>query len=213
MVTWPAVMHWLSVVPIADFIRDMLDRICCDSLLDMFDDVLQKYPERDPQTPASTDTLSSPDTFSDAANSFENISFAQSMHFVSGSLASGLGLDLDTKVSSFSAMIDSALERGGEPLELGAVLNAVSPRFKLPDNGRKLSAVEAKNLPTLLLSEVMVKPVLSTFIGSSKAAARIADFQLGLGGVRTDAAASEDVQTQIEALRAQIEELQNRLDG
>ncbi|MCP4925656.1 MAG: hypothetical protein GY916_06915 [Gammaproteobacteria bacterium] len=215
MVTWPAVMHWLSVVPIADFIRDLLDRICCNSLLGIFDDVLQKYPQGDPQAAASTNTFSNSVNSDNSFDSVETVSFSQSMHLASGSLASGLNLNLNTKVNSFASLVDSVLERGGEPLELGAVLNAVSPRFKLPDNGKKLSSVEARNLPSLLLSEVMVKPVLGTFIGNSKAAARVAAFQLGLGGEQTeqpsDTAAAE-LKEQLETLRLQVKQQESRIE-
>lgn len=217
MLSWPAMSHWLGIVPIGDFIRELLDRLCCDSLLDLFDNVLQDLPRGDVQgnvagavaTPSHAETGS----FSSSAAAAESINFSQTMHVASGSMASRFSVNLGGKVNSFSTLVDSVLARGNEPLELGAVLNSVSPRFKLPDNGKQLNSVEAKNLPMLLLSEVMVKPVLSSFLGNSKAAARVAEFQQGLGkksraGTATASAeaSTAELQRQVNEMRVQVEQ-------
>lgn len=227
MITWPSMSHWLGIVPIGDFIRELLERMCCDSLLDIFDDVLQRLPERDPQGIIGSDVagVASAETFAAAPAAGDTISFSQSMHLASGSMASRFGTDLSTKMNSFSTLVDSVIARGDEPVELGALLNSASPRFKLPDNGKKLNNVEAKNLPMLLMSEVMVKPVLSSFLGSGKAADRVSEFQQSLGKTKAKATATsgdastaglqqqmDDMRVQMQQQEAQIKKLLNKLD-
>ena len=133
------------------------------------------------------------------------------MHLASGSLASRFGFNIDDKMDKFSRLIIGMAGRDGAPLELGALLNAASPRFKVPDNGQTLSAIEAKNLPLVVLSEVMVKPVLASFMGSSRAAKKIDEYRRGLGA--TEATASDsasDRPTTIE-LQRQLSAMQEKL--
>jgi len=211
MMTWPAVAHWLGIVPIGDLIRELIDRLCCTSLLHVFDDVLQKYPPTEGLAHKAFALHAAPPG---AAETEQAASFSQAMHLASGSLTARFSTHLGTKMESFSNLVDKVLLRGNKPLELGAILNSVSPRFKLPDNGAKLSAVEAKNLPLLLISELTVKPVLTTVLGSG-AAARVADFQQTLGkGAKTaagGAATNVQLQRQVEEMRVRMAQQEEQI--
>ena len=215
MLTWPAMSHWLGIIPIGDFIRELLDRMCCTSLLGVFDNVLEKLPQGDiPGTTPGTIAAGNfeSESFESTDGSSEKLNFSQAINLASGSLASQFSVDLGTKMNSFSKLVDSVIARGDTPLDLGAVLNSVSPRFKLPNKGESLSAVEAKNLPMLMMSEIMVKPVLSSFLGNSKATQRVAEYQQSLTKTKVQkktpktASTSVDLQKQVNDMRVQMKQ-------
>jgi hypothetical protein len=205
MLTWPALVHWLSIVPVGEFLRELIDALCCRSLLHIFDRFLR--------LPDSVDVSHSELTaaFSNAEATNKTPTFAQSLHFASVELSTQLSPDFSVKINAFSRLTEKVAARGKQPLELGAILNSVSPRFKLPANGHDLDSIEAKNLPVLLLSELVAKPVLGNFIGLKAAAAKIAEFQAELGkpktaGAESTAAGSRNTEEKLAALEAQLKE-------
>jgi hypothetical protein len=260
MVTWPAMAHWLGIVPIGDLIRELLERMCCSSLLDIFDNVMDNLPQgigttdhiahaaaaprtvrapapgaapaAGPEAASATEEMSAAAATAGTENIRANLGFSQTLHMASGAMASRFSADLGSKMNSFSSLLDNIVQRGDAPLELGAVLNSVSPRFKLPDNSQALSKVEAKNLPLLMASKIMVKPVLSSFMGSSKAAQRVAEYQQDLvkSGAKSKAkkaadsaddstVSSADLKRQVDDMReqlkkqeAQIKSLKSKMD-
>jgi len=219
MISWPAMTYWLGIVPIGDFIRELLERLCCNSLLGIFDDVIDRTKKPgniDDDTGVGTTAGNNVETEAAAAPFNEAVDFTNSMHLASGALASRFSLNLSEKVDGISSIVDSVMKRGDTPLDLSSVLNSVSPRFKLPENNKGISDVEAKNLPFLVLSEVMVKPVLSNVLGNEQAAARIKEFQRGLYAKKTvskktmdDDAISEKLTRE---MKQQIKDMQLQMD-
>lgn len=205
MVTWPAVSYWLGIVQVEDLIREVLERLCCPSLLTLFDELLGKYTKKDASAFAAGETVA-------AEAPQEKVTFAHTMNLASGAISSKFDLGLGPKMKTFAELAGSITARGYQPLDLGAVLNAVSPRFKLPDNGKPLSNIEAKNLPVLLMSEVFVKPVLSAIVGEKEAGERVKDFQRGIGGKAKPAGRAAGGAETSAALQKQLNELRAQLD-
>ena len=175
MVTWPAMGHWLGILSVGEFFHGLLDTLCCQSLLGLFDDIVRKYPPEDqqgndpiPGTPdEAADSLNA--SSADDLNMKKETSFGEALHLFSGDLSSQFSFrGTSLKGNNFSKFINASISRGDQPLELGAVLNSVSSRFKLPTNGNDLSSVEAENIPMLLLSEILVKPVMGNILGNKE---------------------------------------------
>lgn len=206
MITWPTVTYWLGIFQIEDLVREALKSLCCRSLLTIFDELLGQFMKADTRSFAAAETGS-------AGEQPETVTFASTMNLASGVMSSKFDLGLSPKMNSFAKLVDSVAERGDQPLDLGAVLNAVSPRFKLPDNGKPLSKVEAKNLPLLLMSEIVVKPVLSPMIGNKEMAGRMKKYFRDVdekeapgGGGSAASVSGADVQKQLDELRIQLDE-------
>lgn len=207
LVTWPAVGYWLSVVPIVDFIRRIMDTVCCRSFLGIFDDFLQDLP-------GSTDSTNAQPGGDSAALAGANTqpqSFASALHQSSAVFASGLNFGLDKKIGGAAKLAASIARRGSKPVELGAILNAVSPRFKLPDNGNALTRIESQNIPLVLVSEIAIKPALGVVLGKHSADKRIKDFQRSLG-VAHDADI-EHAEQRIDELRAKLKAQSTEIDS
>ncbi|TGD76172.1 hypothetical protein E4634_01085 [Mangrovimicrobium sediminis] len=206
MVTWPAMAHWVGILPIMDFIRDLLDEMCCNSLLGLFDDIIDDVPGTVPGT--ATQPQGVPSNVAGMTTSpLGSVTPAYSasvMQAASGRVASRFAPQAGLQVQNFSRLLGDMQARGSQPLQLGAVLNAVSPRFRLPDNGQPLSEVEARNLPLLIVGEVAVKPFLDTVLGSGKAEHRMDEFRRELSGEAPQAGTSA-VEKELRDLRLKVE--------
>lgn len=194
MITWPTVSYWLSIVQIEDLMREVLDRLCCRSMLTIFDRLLGRVVESNVAPNVEGDVFR-------AAAQPETVTFAQTINSASASIASEFDVGQSSRLDSFSKLVDSVISRGDQSLDLGAVLNSVSPRFKLPDNGKALSKLEAKNIPLLLMSELLVKPVLKTLGGD-----RSANVQAQRAFVSTGDESTAGLQQQLNEMREQLKQ-------
>ena len=211
MVTWPAMGHWLGIFSIGEFFHQLLDTLCCRSLLGIFEGILDDFPQRDPFGDSNNNNksehfmmMSSAETGSSATEPSQ-FKFSEVLSQFSGEVASRLTLaDVNAKSSNFSEFIGSSLARGDKPLEIGALLNGVSPRFKMPDNGQKLSEVEAQNVPLLLISEMVVKPFASTVLGDKEMSRQMDN--IFKAQKSSSSTGDEKVQTQLQTMQKQLDE-------
>lgn len=210
MVTWPSFAYWLGIVPIVDIIRELMDRVCCSSLLGLFDGVLNDVRVNQPITDAGPGNAESA-VLVDVGNQSAGVGIK--FNEVSGALAGRFRLGGSTKIAGFKKLAGALAIRGNQPLDLGAVLNAVSPRFSLPDNGKTLTSIEAKNLPMVLISEIAIKPALATAIGPKEAEVKMREFERSLDPKRKTRSYTEtgDVREQLAELRSTLDKQANEI--
>lgn len=227
MVTWPAVGHWLGILPIGDFLRELLDTICCNSLLGIFDRVTDRFVQDQPDPDHSVVApmnlaaeASAPhnnaETNGDNAPDIATPGFAKVLSQVSRAIPAELTLgSINRKSANFAQFIGASLERGTRPLELGALLNNVSPRFKLPTNKQSLSDIEASNIPLLLLAEMVVKPVATSVLGEQETKAQMRKMHSAQrdsskksvdANSQTTTAKADNLQRQLDSLKQQLDE-------
>lgn len=233
LISWPAVTHWLSIVPIGTLLRELLDRLCCRSLLDIFDRLFDERPQPTPQ-PSPNDPIPgaapAPNTVAGnfairsaaglqtnvdtgANNRVETDSFANTFNLASALFSTRFSADFTAPAVNLQQLMRGFVARGrkGEVLQLGALLNATSDRFALPENGQTLNTVERKNLPLVLLAETVLRPLLNVSLGEKQADERMADLQQELSGLRTNTATAASTAADAQALRQEVESLRSEL--
>lgn len=253
MMTWPALGHWLGIFSVGDFFHNLLDSFCCNSLLGIFDNIIDRFQDVDrtpgtvnpnddftnatgdvnatinTNTNANIDSTNSDfssaiytnnNNYSNAMNmTRENLSFAGAMNFASADLSSQLSFSyISRNTEKFSRLIEGMVSRGDEPLQLGALLNNVSPRFRVPDNGQQLNAVEARNLPLVMISEIVARPIMNNVLGTRQTDLQMRELHRNLrratgsdNRVNTGVAPA-GARTSDDELRAQVDDLQARVD-
>lgn len=241
VMTWPAMSHWLSILSIGDFFRNLLDVICCTSLLGIFEKIIDEIPDV-PHSPGTStfpqghvqvtpndkpvELHAKPNELSIDPNhktNFEGVivnkasveksttqnnqafSFSTMLSKFSAGISGELTLgSINSKSANFADFIGSSLARGTKPLEIGALLRSVSPRFKLPTNGQSLSDIEAKNIPLLLLGEMVVKPFAISALGEKEVKEQMRN-------LRTKTKATENTDEDIDCCR-EIEVIKQKMD-
>jgi hypothetical protein len=225
LISWPAVTHWLSVVPIGALLRDLLDRLCCNSLLDIFDRLFDdREPEPQQPVPGTNNPTTGANTVAFRANvagsstndnAAADKSLAGSLNQASGLFAARFSADFTEPAMNLEQLMRGFQVRDGNALQLGAVLNATSSRFKLPENGQTLNTVERKNLPLVFLAETVVRPLMNVMLGEKRSAERMAELNTELNASykeaaaapATDAALKQEVELLRQELRAQQEQI------
>jgi hypothetical protein len=219
LISWPAVTHWLSVVPIGSLLRELLDRLCCNSLLDIFDRLF----DEDEPVPGTNNPTTGENTviFRAAAATYNDANgtgaesaardkgLAASLNQASGLFAARFSADFTQSAANLEQLMRGFQVREGNALQLGAVLNATSPRFKLPENGQSLNPVERRNLPLVLLAETVVRPLMNTMLGEKRSSERMAELHEELSGDRKQAVAAApvaetDLRQEVATLRQEL---------
>lgn len=232
LVTWPAIGHWLGIFSIGETLHELVDRFCCNSLLDIFDALLDD-PVGDTNPNGDTgftpsDNLSGPGAQPAAgvnasaafsSNGGQTRRFALGLERASGAFGVLRGPIAGPR--NLGELSRAIYQRGDQSLDLGRVLNGVTRRFKLPTGGPELSEVERANLPLVLAAEVLGKPLLENLRGGAgeapvdgarfeaerpAEAARAPDLAQVQAEMRRMQAVISDQETRLQALR-------RRLDG
>ena len=148
--TWPAIGHWLGILSVGEFLRRLMDTLCCRSLLGVFDGILDKLSADSAAAGLESGEFVTRGIFSvvmpdnSSADSKHTLSFANALSLASADLATQFRFTgFSHNINNLSRILEGVIARGDQPLEIGAVLNSVSPRFKLPANDQALNSVEA----------------------------------------------------------------------
>lgn len=218
MVTWPAVGHWLGILSVGQLLHRLIDRVCCGSLLNLFENYTGDPVDDNQMTgmvafnrSRATSSEISSETSAEISSQ-PQFSFNHVMKNFSTDLSARLNLgDIKRKSENFAQFVGAAFARGKEPLNFGAVLNNLSPRFKIPiDKNDELDEVEARHIPLLLLSELVVKPVAANLFGQEGMlqADELQHTLFSKKSTATDTSAevakTADMQRQIDQLQAQV---------
>jgi len=221
LVTWPAVRYWTGVLRIGHDIRQLIERICCNSLLGIFDDVIgdnvdqpnlgQPLPPGGDFAGASFVASSNQPGASQPATERARVSLAEGLSRASGVFAGGV--DTLRQAETVAALYQRISARGDTTLQLGAVLNAVSSRFRLPTGGAPLSSVERNNLPLLLAAELIGKPALRDLGGALAVVGGLGPSLGVLPRTITTTPAAVATDDRVAAMSTTIEQLRTRLDA
>ncbi|MEO0444233.1 MAG: hypothetical protein AAFZ92_10950 [Pseudomonadota bacterium] len=242
MVTWPAIDHWFGIFSVTDLLRELLDTFCCASLIDLFRDTLGRpdntaasgnanpaeaglVTESANLSASNTETTATADNIG-AAMRPGPTSVSSLLSQASAELANGVNFSslfsrgTGTGTDNFSKLLQGFAERGAEPLQIGAVLNGISPKFKLPTDGQSLSPAEIDNIPLVLMAEIVAKPVMKTIIGEQETERQLTEVLNRLQGQSPDYSAEllkkellrkenlkeEDMLKQLDQMQAVIEQ-------
>lgn len=214
VMTWPTVGYWTGILSLGKTLRGMVETFCCNSLLEIFDDVFDDR-QRDPVggVDAAGGTIGGSTVGIDTSNSAlgSQQGFSQYMNQASGVFAGGYtGSARARTLTRLMARIDT---RGDRTLQLGAVVNAVTGRFKLPDNDQPLSAVEGNNVALLLAAEVFAKPFLADLGGAGEEDSPGSGAPQGPTAAESATAATPSQGEELAEVRGQMRRIQARLDA
>lgn len=222
LITWPTVRYWTDVLRFGRDLRETIERVCCNSLLDIFDDVLRDNPDQPgfaAPLPASGD-LDAPGFVVAGPRSSAPSGLAAGLNLASGAFTGRFG-GL-SQAETVAALYRRISARGNTTLQLGAVLNAVSSRFRLPVGKTPLSTVEQNNLPLVLAAELFGKPALadlaSAFGGTGLATGDLAGTPTGHTALDDDrlktlGSTIEQLRARLDAQDTELQALRRRIDG
>lgn len=202
LISWPAIGYWLGSLSFWDLVRDLLDRICCNSLVDIFEDILD-----DPIAGAAAESGTVP-VNDDIAGPADlqvgqrfNTAFARAYPRFTASV----------DVSNLRAFNADFSRRGDQRLDFAAVLNATSRRFALPETGAPLGPLERANLPETLIAEFLAKPIFQALSTENDPDGPTQGNPDEPGGVRETMADMADLRRELEQQRAEIDDLKAAL--
>jgi hypothetical protein len=163
VITWPTVGYWVGVTGLGKALHEAIETACCASLLGIFDDVLDQTDSTAPQGGfVPGDNFSGAGVGAVAADTGGS-PLTAGLNLASGVFASRAGAS--SRAEAAAELVARMRARGDTTLQLGAVLNAVSSRFRLPTNDAPLSSLERDNLPVLLAAELFGRPLLDEWQG------------------------------------------------
>lgn len=172
LISWPAISYWLGSLSIWDSLREALDRLCCTSLVGIFDEVFEDDDSVGVNSGTSSPTVgvgleravSANDAgISASASAPTALALSARIDGAWARVVPALGIAPDGL--NLAAFSQAVVRNWDQPAGMSGILGAASPRFRFAASERPLEAAERANLPELLAFDFIGKPVLASFAG------------------------------------------------